>query len=196
MDNPLKRPILEILQKTPGAIKEYELHTLLGGKAFKQFVQGCSQDLALFRKHFMMMNALYELHEDLRQEGIYLHISALDIQLKKLSKLDAATIVADSGFEKLSRYYRDWQNFDQTSDSDVAQLFQQFWEKYLAFEEQEPALACLDLEKGVSWVEIQQQYRRLCQQHHPDKGGDILHFVNIRQAYENLKRIYNPKNAI
>jgi len=191
MDNPLKRPILEVLQNNAAPIKEYQLHDLLGGEAFAEFTQDCSYDLALFRKHFLMMNALYQLHEELREQDIYLHISALNIQIQKLSKTETTALSNDSGFEKLSGYYRDWNNFNQTDDEGVAQLLDQFWKKYLAFEEQGEALICLELQQGVSWEDIQQQYRRLCRQHHPDKGGDTIKFINIRQAYENLKRVYN-----
>ena len=84
MHNPLKRPILNILKKSSIPLKEYELHTMLGSVAFEQFTKNCSADLSLFRKHFVIMNALYQLHEELLPSGIYLHISSLQIQLKKI----------------------------------------------------------------------------------------------------------------
>lgn len=196
MHNPLKRPILDILKNTSSGLKEYELHRLLGGEAFKAFIKDCDEQVILFRKHFLVMNALYELHEELLQEGIYLQISALDIQLKKLSQpsLKSTLPKEDSGFNKLSRYYRNWENFWKTERKDVAELLQLFWKKYLASEEKEQALKVLELDDDASWPEIQQQYRRLCQQHHPDKGGDSIFFIEIKQAYDNLKCVYEPGN--
>lgn len=192
MHNPLKRPILDILKNTDGALKEYELHKILGGDAFRQFLDGCSPELSLFRKHFLVMNALYELHDELLTEGLYLHISALSIELTALSHRvsDTRQLSTDTTFKKLSNYYRDWQHFNKTNDSEVAKLLQQFWKKFLAYEEKSQALLCLGLNENASWSDIQQQYRRLCQQHHPDKGGDVLYFVQIRQAYDNLKYVY------
>jgi len=192
MHNPLKRPILEILKNTDGVLKEYELHTILGGDAFSQFLNGCSSELSLFRKHFLVMNALYELHDELLPQGLYLHISALAIQLKEVSHSDSdqRVLSTDAAFEKLSRYYRDWQHFIKTDDSEVAALLQQFWNKFLALEEKTESLSCLELDATADWPDIQQQYRRLCQQYHPDKGGDVLYFMQIRQAYDNLKCLY------
>ena len=191
MHNPLKRPILEILRESSEPLKEYELHTTLGGSAFAQFVDNCSNELSLFRKHFLVMNALYELHDELLSEGIYLHISALHIQLKKVkpSSGSVKALSTDITFQKLSQYYQNWQHFNKTNDKDVSSLLQQFWSKFLANEEKAQSLACLELTEKASWSDIQQRYRQLCQQHHPDKGGDSLYFIEIRQAYDNLKYI-------
>ena len=192
MNNPLKRPILEILKESRKPLKEYDLHTTLGGAAFAQFTADCSDELSLFRKHFLVMNALYALHDDLQSEGIYLHISALDIHLKAIipSDSDKKSLSTDITFQKLSHYYQDWKHFNKTRDNDVSRLLQQFWRKFLANEEKSQALICLQLAEDANWSEIQQKYKQLCQQHHPDKGGNSLYFIEIRQAYDNLKCIY------
>lgn len=196
MHNPLKRPILEILQNSNGVLKEYELHKLLGGKAFAQFLDDCSSELGLFRKHFLVMNALYELHEELLTQGLYLHISALEIYLQATpsSPANEQVLRVDTAFNKLSRYYRDWQNFNQADDRSVNSLLQQFWEQFLANEEKLQSLHCLELDSNANWPEIQRQYRRLCQNHHPDKGGESVHFIEIQQAYENLKYLHNRES--
>ena len=193
MHNPLKRPILDILKNAQGSLKEYELHGILGGSAFTQFIEGCSHDVILFRKHFLVMNALYELHEELIEQNLYLHISALDIHLKAISEHSSThqTLSTDTGFIKLSEYYRNWEHFNKADDHTVASLLQTFWKKFLANDEKEQALSCLKLKPEADWAEIQTQYKQLCQQHHPDKGGDAVFFVEIRQAYDNLKCIYN-----
>ncbi len=196
--NPLKRSILEILKESKQPLKEYDLHTTLGGEAFSEFIKNCSLDLSLFRKHFLVMNALYELHHELLSEGLYLQISALEIQLiannqprKKNPVEFENSLSPDTGFQKLSQYYRNWDNFNKTNDNDVSNLLQQFWNKFLANEEKTQSLQCLELTPEAGWTEIQQKYKQLCQQHHPDKGGDGLYFIEIRQAYDNLKLIFN-----
>ena len=190
--NPLKRPILEILKDATKPLKEYELHSTLGGSAFSDFIKDCSNDLSLFRKHFLVMNALYELHDELLSEGVYLHISALEIYLKEIVYLPSTDNIlsTDSTFQKLSLYYQDWQHFNKTNDNDVSDLLQNFWAKFLANEEKNQSLQCLELPHEASWSEIQQRYKQLCQQYHPDKGGDNLYFIEIRQAYDNLKCLF------
>jgi DNA-J related protein/DnaJ domain len=201
MNNPLKRPILHLLQQTLQPLKEYELHDLLGNEAFAEFVTGCENDLRLFRQHFMVMNALYSLYEELLEQGLLLHISALSIYIESPDSsvsenydLCTAATISREGFQRLSHYYQNWDNFDKTSYSDVQQLLNQFWKKYLQLDEQQKSLDCLGLKKGSDWIKIKQHYRLLCQKHHPDKGGDKLYFLEIRQAYDNLKQHYTLHN--
>ena len=201
MKNPIKRAIIEVLKNTHQPIKEYQLHEILGGKAFEQFVAGCSHELRLFRQHFMVMNALYELHHELLDQHIFLHISALDIRLIQVPTENSGSnnkqlipdFYASEGFKKLSDYYLDWDNFNKTSDKEVEKLLTDFWNNYLVYNEQNDSLACLKLTSPCNWPEIKQKYRELCQKHHPDKGGDKLYFLQIRQAYDNLKQLYVPK---
>lgn len=202
MHNPLKRSILAIIKEAEEPLKEYDLHSTLGGSTFAQYIEHdtdnkLSTELILFRKHFLVMNALYSLHDELLPQGFYLHISALAIQLKKRPQSDnqKQELNTDTAFYKLSCYYQDWQNFEQTSDHDVQSLLQQFWTKFLAGEEKQQSLTCLGLQNkeqdgDFSWPDIHKRYKYLCQQHHPDKGGDELYFIEIRQAYDNLKCIY------
>jgi hypothetical protein len=197
MHNPLKRPILDLLKASSSPVKEYELHRILKageqGSAFAEFIVDCSDELRLFRQHFLVMNALYQLHDELLAQGYYLQISALEIQLQAIpdNKSQANKLSKETGFQKLSAYYQDWQHFNRTDDKEVSNLLQQFWTKYLANDEKAQALACLELAEDSNWPEIQKKYRQLCQQHHPDKGGDTLYFLSIRQAYDNLKCLYN-----
>jgi len=202
MHNPLKRSILAILKEAEEPLKEYDLHSTLGGSAFAHYAEhdidnNSSTDLILFRKHFLVMNALYALHDELLPQGLYLHISALAIQLKKmpLSNNKKQDLNTDTAFHNLSGYYQDWQNFEQTNENDVNDLLQQFWTKFLAGEEKQQSLTCLGLynkeqDNDFSWPDIHKRYKYLCQRHHPDKGGDELYFIEIRQAYDNLKCIY------
>lgn len=41
--------------------------------------------------------------------------------------------------------------------------------------------------KNVTTIEmLKKEYRKLCKQHHPDKGGDHKQFVSMRDEYEKL----------
>ncbi|MCU7836579.1 MAG: DnaJ domain-containing protein [gamma proteobacterium symbiont of Taylorina sp.] len=199
MKNPLKRAIIEVLRNAHSPIKEYELHEILGGNAFEQFVVGCSQDLQLFRQHFIVMNALYELHHELLPQNIFLHISALDISIRQVpigsrysnNKELISEFYTNEGFNRLSDYYLNWDNFNKTNDKDVEKLLNNFWQNYLIYNEHDDSLACLKLTAPCTWLEIKQKYRELCQKYHPDKGGDKLYFLQIRQAYDNLKPLYS-----
>ena len=49
----------------------------------------------------------------------------------------------------------------------------------------------LDLPRNSSIAEIKQQYYKLSQKYHPDKGGDSQMFILVKEAYETLS---NPLN--
>ena len=44
----------------------------------------------------------------------------------------------------------------------------------------------LGLDKNVSQETIKQTYRKLCQEHHPDKGGEEELFKRIKSAYDKI----------
>ena len=46
----------------------------------------------------------------------------------------------------------------------------------------------LGVAETASPDEIKQAYRKLANQHHPDKGGDTATFQKIQEAYENIKK--------
>ncbi len=198
INNPLKRPILNILKEAHTPLKEYDLHCTLGHASFNKYLGNCSANLVLFRKHFLVMNALYSLHDELLEQGWYLQISALEIKLLASNHLpqpsDKAdtTLSTENGFQKLSHYYQDWRNFEQTSEQDVSALLDSFWKNYLSHDEQDKSLICLGFEPEdtIHWPAIHKRYQQLCQQHHPDKGGNGVYFIEIRQAYDNLKSLY------
>jgi len=187
MLNPLIADILSVLREQPTGMSEYELmQGLVEHEAFKS-VDDDSQ-LGLFQKHFMIMNALYELQQQLWQdEQLYLEISALQIQIFTSSESSNNVDIALSETNKLSEYYRDWQNLENTDEEQVLELLGSFWQKFAATDKQEAAFEVLELEPNAARQEITESYRRLAATHHPDKGGDKEMFIKIRQAYEILK---------
>ncbi len=45
----------------------------------------------------------------------------------------------------------------------------------------------LDLDETATTNEIKERWRRLCHEHHPDRGGDAAKFDEIMTAYKQLR---------
>lgn len=120
MINPALPQILSELRQHPEGISEYYLmRTLDRQHAFDEL--DADGLLALFRKHFIIMNALYDLQEILwEEEGRVLNISPVHIELHK-SRGQNDRVETNP---PLSEYYLDWQNFEQTSAADVVALME------------------------------------------------------------------------
>lgn len=149
-----------------------------------------SYQLSLFKKHFMVMNALYALQTELAVENIYLHITALSIGISHTDAGSADTCLTDHVNIKLREYYLDWRNYEETGEDEVQRLLTGFWMRYAATDKKQMALQALGLEENTDWPMIRDCYRRLAGQHHPDKGGDERKFIEIREAYEILRCSY------
>lgn len=188
-DNPFKNAVLALVREFPLGLTEYDLIQRLQERDENFAFAGESADLALFRKHFLVMNALYQLQSELFNAGMYLSVSPLDIRLEPVQVSGLASPPADNA-APLREYYLNWDNFMQTGHADVAAMLHRFHERYLALDERLHALQTLDLPADAPWESIKQTYRRLAAQHHPDKGGDPARFRTIRAAYEILLRCH------
>ena len=49
----------------------------------------------------------------------------------------------------------------------------------------------MELEAPLPLPQLKQQYRRLAQRFHPDKGGESEHFKKICQAFHQLRQSLN-----
>lgn len=190
-DNPLLPLVLRLLRETPTGISEHELLKKIeaAGGVIAQAVD--DDRLALFRKHFLLMNALYRLQEQLwRDERMWLQISPLRIAL--LERIDAApsgesALGEAAGDAALREYYLDWRELQNTDSAAVAELLDGFWRRYHAADGRAEALAVLQLDAAADWAQVKRQYRRLAGLAHPDRGGDGAAFLAIREAYETLR---------
>lgn len=187
IDNPLTIPVLKIIREADAAISEHQLMKALeqDDRHFVDLAE--SQDLALFQKHFLIMNALYQIQQQLLEEKVYLHISPLAIYIQAANVTTAQALSELNSEQQLRSYYTDWQNFAQATESRVNELLGQFWQLYTRHENRDDAFEVLGLPVNASWDEVQKSYRKLAAQHHPDRGGDALRFIVIRQAYEILR---------
>jgi hypothetical protein len=195
-DNPLIHPIRLLLAEAGRVFSEHELiKCLQAGDAAIPALAG-SPRLALFQTHFLVMNALYRLQEQLFDENIHLHISPMEIFLQSLSEV-ATNAVAENGSQSaLKRYYCDWDHFQSTDEQDVEQMLGHFWQHYLAPDKQADAYRTLQLEPGVGLPAIQEAYRRMASLSHPDRGGDAAEFMLVREAYEVLSKTEGAPAAV
>ena len=187
MQNPLVPDILSLLYVHPDGLSEFELMQALGEHAGFSGLSDSGQ-LGLFQKHFMVMNGLYKLQQQLWQdEQLALEVSPLCIQLRSGQSaidVDVQGLLAESS--ALSSYYLDWNNLEGTSEQDVIDMLSGFWLRFVSNDDRDAAYSVLGLEHNADQNEIKQCYRRLAAQHHPDKGGDREKFIEVRQAYEIL----------
>jgi DnaJ-domain-containing protein 1 len=187
--NPFKNAVLALIREFPLGLTEYDLIQRLQERDDRFAFADESPELALFRKHFLVMNALYQLQSELFAAGTYLSISPLDIRLEPAQTSKLAAPPAQTA-APLREYYLNWDSFMQTGHADVAAMLRRFHERYLALDERLQAMQTLDLPADAPWDAIKQTYRRLAAQHHPDKGGDPARFRAVRAAYEILLRCY------
>ena len=187
--SPLIPDILSLLQQHPDGITEYMIIKSLDDHAgFSEINE--DYQLAIFQKHFMVMNALYQLQiRLLEEELLYLDISPLHIQLVSTINNTDCKNLSEASDTKLSQYYLDWGNFENTTVEDVEKLLEKFWTLYQSNDRRLSSLAILELNETADQAKIRQRYRELAARHHPDKGGDPSEFVKIRQAYEVLSPI-------
>lgn len=183
--NPLSIPILELLSNCSEPLSEFELMTKIKPHLDAAGHTGDPQ-LVLFQNHFLIMNALYQLQDKLRVDGLHLFISPLKISLKPLIHQDSGALSEDHTNSSLRKYYLDWDNFVETSSDDVDALLNGFWLKFSGRDKRQQALTCLGLATNSSEKDIRSAYRVLAAKYHPDKGGDIAQFIKVREAYELL----------
>lgn len=185
-DNPLIPAILQVLRQTE---KTLAIHELLQELKTVSKIPSLDDDvqLALFKLNWLMMNALYQLQVQLLDEGYFLSISTLDIHLEpaKLMQFSGSGAIST---QPLRDYYLNWVHFSDTTKDEVQALLDGVWQVYISGDEQGKAYEVLGLEEGASISMIRKTYRSLAGKYHPDKGGDPVKFMEIRQAYEILKK--------
>jgi hypothetical protein len=188
MLNPLIPEILELLQQHPQGISEYEIFKHLGDHAGFSDI-GDNGQLPLFQKHFLIMNGLYQLQQNLwDDERLVVDITPLKIFITRSSSASDNTHPAISGSANLRLYYLDWANLKETSEEDVIELHQLFWERFNYDAGRGEALIILGLDESASTEVINFRYRKLAAEHHPDRGGCSARFIEIRKAYELLRK--------
>lgn len=190
MKNPLVGPILAILKNHPNGMSEFDILKELKDQLPEFNTLAKDVNLLLFRQHFLIMNALYQLQSSLwQEENLMLSICATRIHLLSTTQiqLSETTTLSDSIDAKLAAYYLDWSEYEKTDINEVSRLLNSFYKGISLHGDRDSALKTLEIEdNNPSKADIKQQYRKLAQQHHPDRGGNQDIFIDLRQAYEYL----------
>jgi len=199
-NNPIEIVILSVLKNTNEDLSLYQLMQILEESGYdlsQSNADECSE-VKLFRKNFIVMNALYQIKLDLFNSGYVLFISPLKIKLIPADVKQEVIADEELTAAALSQYYLNWDNYYLIEKKDVEALFRDFWQRFSQFENIQnkvdkrlDSLLVLGLESAASWEEIQLTYRQLVNVYHPDKGGNSHKFIEIREAYLILKFTQN-----
>lgn len=171
---------------------EFELLTALQKAPYELFPKSAFDDTQLlFQVHFTLYNALYRLqNKGLANKQFYLDILPTRIVLEpyKEASIDSQQISIDN---KLKQYYLDWRNFSETTEDELNDMLNNFWQLLEGKQNQmmlTPYLSALSFEKMPEMEQLKSRYRTLSLLHHPDKGGDKTTFATINNAFRVLKK--------
>ncbi|MDV6250184.1 DNA-J related domain-containing protein [Vibrio sp. EA2] len=190
IENPLLWPIFEILREHPSV---WKVHTL----ASQLSVIGClhqldkSQDKDLFKKNFLIMNALYQLQEILYPEQ-WLTVQAMNIELTSTANVSQTSI---DQIDPLRDYYLNWEYYEANED-EVRGLLNEFWHSYQRYIggnsatelDRARALNVFELDSSATRADIRKQWRKLAFRWHPDReSGNAERFKAICEAWNVLR---------
>ena len=186
MLNPLIDEIFELILTK----QVWQVHTLAAELANRSAMTTLdkSPERDLFKRNFLIMNALYQLKAQLHPQSLL--ISTLHIELLEKG---ANNLVTTS--ENLRDYYLDWHNYD-TSEEQIDELLNSFWRQFKASSPQQVLTENEFKELASQWKlpenftikNLQKRWRQLALQVHPDKpNGCALKFKKIKLQYEQLK---------
>lgn len=187
LSSALHGPILGLLKTHSDGLSIHHLVSVLKLNEGAGLEVESDSQLSIFRINFLVMNALFYLQRKLAEEGYGLEISSLMVRMYPISGTASSQALGSSANARLSDYYLDWKNLEETSETDITVMLDAFWERYWNFEKADEALEVLDLDReDADETRIRQAFRRLASVHHPDKGGEAVEFLKIREAYESL----------
>ena len=170
----------------------------------------------LFKTHFIVFHALYQLkHSWIEQGEGVLDIHTLDIKLNQESahsdknsahsdndKESQDKVGAITEADALAEYYLDWGNFEKADRESVDALLNAFWQRMASgnahtFDQEDiadaHALLGLPQDEHVSLSVLKRVYKKALQLVHPDKGGtqqeaqDVIHAYQLLLGYYSLK---------
>ncbi|EGR0268174.1 molecular chaperone DnaJ [Vibrio alginolyticus] len=190
IENPLLWPMLEILRKQPS---NWKVHTLASSLDEQGYISKLddSPDKDLFKRNFLIMNALYQLQDTLYPDS-WLQVEAMDIQL--MSSMEALRHKIDI-HDPLREYYLDWRNYEADED-EVRRLLNEFWTTYQKFiggssvasVDKTKALSLFELNTDATPAEIRKQWRKLALRWHPDReNGNAERFRVLCEAWNVLR---------
>lgn len=194
-DDDIAETLLALLRLHPEGMSEHALLHALHAQRVAGFDVLCfDAPLALFRTHFRLFHHLYRLADKLvDQHRAQLHISPLCIRLEHSTSAPihrpASSAQAPVMPDPLRSYYLDIRHLETTTPDALAAMLHRV--RHLdrprrPVQVRREALQVLGLNEGADRNTIRRRYRRLVQDHHPDRGGDTRRLQAINAAMEVL----------
>ncbi len=172
MENPFIDSIFDLLLAQNHPLKIHQLSQLI--KPLQQTQLDADPNLHLYKLNFLLMNALYQLQQQLADDYT-LQISSLHIELKAKTKGEQGQNIALQGDAKLGEFYLDWQNY-QATEEEVDALLTHFWQNLHrssqpSADTYQQALALFNLPEDASFQQVKKRWRQLALTYHPDRSG-------------------------
>jgi len=182
-----------MLTSNPLGLTEHQLIKLLKDQQHPFFVEADLHDpLSLFRTHFVLFNALYQLRDQLRASSSFdLHISALLIRLESYTSQHDLPQTAIQHSDPLRAYYLDLSHLQATDRRAAEQLLYGSLRSLTPSAQVQDALTELGIAQPwheLSDKDLRQHYRQLVSTHHPDRGGCTQRLQRINQAMDVLRQ--------
>lgn len=192
VENPLIWPLLTMLQGAQQSCKIHELASELQRNGLFPNTES-DANKALFKRNFLLMNALFQLQEILLPNQ-WLQVQAMDIQLLQQLPTEHRLILEQDN--ALRSYYLDWTNFE-TSSEEIETMLGFFWKRYHAclgkpeqVLDKSAALHIFELDSCASKQDIRRQWRKLALKWHPDRSsGNALKFRQVCEAWQTLRTL-------
>ena len=190
MENPLLWPIMEVLKQKPSGWKVHTLAAHLNELGLVP-VLDLVPEKELFKKNFLIMNALYQLQETLYPDS-WLQVQAMDIELMN-GRYHSSTHTIDLE-DPLRDYYINWLNYE-ADEGEVKRLLNEFWTRYKKFVggsetdmDRTRALNLFELPLDATQHDIRKRWRRLALRWHPDRDeGNTAKFQTLCEAWNVLR---------
>ncbi|UXA00182.1 DNA-J related domain-containing protein [Vibrio splendidus] len=190
MENPLLWPIMEVLKQKPSGWKVHTLAAHLNGLGFVPVLDAVPEK-ELFKKNFLIMNALYQLQEILHPDA-WLQVQAMDIELMN-GRYHGSSHSIDHQ-DPLRDYYINWVNYE-ADEGEVKRLLNEFWTRYRKFVggdeldmDRSRALNLFELPLDATHHDIRKRWRQLALRWHPDRDeGNTAKFQTLCEAWHVLR---------
>ncbi|MCQ8879594.1 DnaJ domain-containing protein [Pseudoalteromonas shioyasakiensis] len=185
-------PLIDVIFELILTKRVWKVHTLALELTNRGIITTLDDDphRDLFKRNFLIMNALYQLQQQLAADQ-HLQIASLHIEL-----CNASTTKQLIQPDPLRDYYLAWQNYD-TSKEQITALLNDFWHAFatsknstivLNQQARSKLLKQWQLTENATLKAIQKRWRQFALQYHPDKSAEDGEVFNrIRQEYEQLK---------
>ncbi len=190
-ENPLLWPILEVLKRQPSG---WKVHTLAAYLSELELMPTLDErpEKDLFKRNFLIMNALYQLQETLYPKQ-WLQVEAMDIVLMPMFRTASHYVDVE---DPLREYYCQWEHYE-ASEGEVKRLLNEFWKRYRKFVggsvndkdlNRAQALRLFELSPDASYFEIRKTWRKLALRWHPDRErGNAERFRILCEAWNVLR---------